>query len=81
MNQEVKACGLSLVPSRRTGAASPRISCEVLALMNFMRLPLMKAAHVPVGWCRVQEIRVSSSFSRAVGFQCSFPLTRLIRCT
>jgi hypothetical protein len=32
--------------------------------MNFMRLSSMKAAHVVVAWCRVQEIRVSRSVFR-----------------
>jgi hypothetical protein len=34
----------------------------LLALMNFMRLCSMKAAHADVAWCRVQEIRVPRSF-------------------
>src|ERR1700683_98647 len=35
--------------------------------MNFMRLSSMKAAHVAVAWCRVQEIRASRSFFARCG--------------
>src|ERR1700689_427123 len=35
--------------------------------MNLMRLSSMKAAHVDVAWCRVQEIRVSRSFFARCG--------------
>jgi hypothetical protein len=33
-----------------------------LALMNFMRLSSMKAAHAAVAWCLVQKIRVKPAF-------------------
>src|SRR6202167_1848218 len=35
--------------------------------MDFMRLSSMKAAHVDLVWCRVQEIRVSRSFFARCG--------------
>jgi hypothetical protein len=41
-----------------TGAACPGFPVEFVALMHFMRLSSMKAAHAAVAWCRVQEIRV-----------------------
>jgi hypothetical protein len=41
-----------------TGAHAPDFLWNLLALMHFMRLSSMKAAHAAVAWCRVQEIRV-----------------------
>jgi hypothetical protein len=38
-----------------------------VALMDLMRLSLMKAAHVVVAWGRVQEIRASRSFFARCG--------------
>ena len=40
----------------------PDFPSMLMALASFMRLSLMKAAHVAVAWGRVQEIRVSRSF-------------------
>jgi hypothetical protein len=41
---------------------APDFLWSLLALMNFMRLSSMKAAHAVVAWCRVQEIRVKPGF-------------------
>jgi hypothetical protein len=41
----------------------PDFLWSLLALANFMRLSLLKAAHAGVGWSRVQEIRVASAYS------------------
>jgi hypothetical protein len=35
---------------------------SLLALANFMRLSLLKAAHVVVGWGHVREIRVAPAY-------------------
>src|ERR1700689_614235 len=43
--------------------------------MNFMRLSSMKAAHVAVGWCCVQEIRVSRTFFARCGRRRPRPAT------
>jgi hypothetical protein len=40
----------------------PDFLSRLVALTNFMRLSLQKAAHVGVGWCSVQEIRVASAY-------------------
>jgi hypothetical protein len=45
----------------------------LMALASFMRLSLMKAAHVAVAWGRVQEIRVSRSFFARCGILLPYP--------
>src|SRR6202161_3619390 len=55
-----------------TGAPYPGFPVKLLALMNFMRLSSMKAAHVAVAWCHVQEIRVSRSFFARYGIPRSY---------
>ena len=44
----------------------PDFLSSLLALMNFMRLSLMKAAHEDVGGAPWQEIRVAPTFSAHV---------------
>jgi hypothetical protein len=45
----------------------PDFLLRLLALANFMRLSLLKAAHAVVGWDHVQEIRVAHLPRLAVG--------------
>jgi hypothetical protein len=40
----------------------PDFLWSLVALANFMRLSLLKAAHAVVGWRHVQEIRVAKAY-------------------
>jgi hypothetical protein len=55
------------LPDKGRVPHTPDFLRGLLALMNFMPLSSMKAAHVAVAWFRVQEIRVSRSFFARCG--------------
>ena len=49
----------------RVPQVPPDFLLRLVALTNFMRLSSLKAAHMAVGWCSVQEIRVLRAFCEA----------------
>ena len=54
----------------------PDFLLRLVALTNFMRLSSLKAAHMAVGWCSVQEIRVAPGVPgpMMIFFQCFQPI-------
>ena len=61
-----EAAGFHLVTtvygSGRVPHVPPDFLLRLVALTNFMRLSLQKAAHVAVRWCSVQEIRFAPAY-------------------
>jgi hypothetical protein len=52
----------SPIGTGRVPHVPPDFLWSLLALANFMRLSLLKAAHAVVGWSHVQEIRVAKAY-------------------